>query len=214
MHDVLHFNPNCVINSIMTFDAEIFVKISDIATVKAGFPFRGAIRDMAGGNVLAVQMKNVDPGMGIDWAGVTRTSLPGRRQPDWLETGDIIFAARGNRNYAVHVKDPPGQAVCSPHFFVIEMRKDIQVLPAFLSWQINQAPAQRYLEQAATGSYIPNIRRQVLEDLPISVPPLLQQEKILTLYNAAAQERSTLEGLIENRKIQLEAITRDILGQA
>lgn len=198
----------------MLFDAKVFVKISGIATVKAGFPFRGAIRNTAGGNVLAVQMKNVDPGRGIDWAGVTRTSLPGRRQPDWLETGDILFAARGNRNYAVHIENPPGETVCSPHFFVIELRKDIQMMPAFLAWQINQVPAQRYFEQEATGSHIPNIRRQVLEDLPVAMPPVEQQEKIVALYKTAAQERAVLEGLIENRKIQLEAIARDILGQA
>jgi|ERR1039458_238322 hypothetical protein len=185
-------------------------RILDIAALSAGFPFRGAVKPVRGGNALVVQMKNVDPQSGIDWTSVTRSNLPGKKEPDWLREGDIIFAARGSRNYAVVVEGAPANAVCSPHFFVLRVRNQSATLPAFLAWQINQGPAKKYFEQSATGSYILNIRRQVLEHLEVVIPERAQQEKVVALNRAAQTERAIMERLIANRKTQMEAIARGL----
>ncbi len=188
-------------------DAKIkSVRLGEVADVGAGFPFRGAITTAPEGNALVVQMKNVDTERGVDWASVPRTNLPGKKEPDWLREGDIIFAARGSKNYAALIFSAPGNAVCSPHFFVIRIRNETATLPAFIAWQINQAPARKYFEQSATGSYILNIRREVLEKLELTIPPRAQQEIIVALNQAVQSERKVLEGLIENRKSQMEAI--------
>lgn len=181
-------------------------RLGDIADIGAGFPFRGAVTATREGDALVVQMKNIDAEQGVDWSSVTRTNLPGKKEPDWLKDGDIIFAARGSKNYAALVVAAPRNAVCSPHFYVIRIRNEAETLPAFIAWQINQAPARKYFGQSATGSYILNIRRQVLEDLALAVPPRAQQEIIVALNHAAQSERKVLEGLIANRKSQMEAI--------
>ena len=186
-------------------------RLADIADIRPGYPFRGAIKDLADGDALAVQMKNADPVRGVDWPLVARTALTGKRDPDWLRSGDVLFAARGSRNYAVHIGVPPEKAVCSPHFFVLtSMSKN--VLPKYLAWQINQQAARQYFVQEATGGYIKNIRRMVLENLPVMVPALEEQERIVELFDAAKRERLVLEGLIENRKQQLDAVAHEILG--
>ncbi len=181
-------------------------KIIDIATINAGFPFRGVVEPVPGGSALVIQMKNVDAESGVDWASTTRTNLPGKKEPDWLREDDIIFAARGSKNYAALIDRVPENAVCSPHFFVLRVRDDAMTLPAFLAWQINQVPARKYFEQSATGSYILNIRRQVLENLEIVVPDKVRQGIIVALNQAARSERNILERLIANRKTQMEAI--------
>jgi hypothetical protein len=185
-------------------------RIADIAAISAGFPFRGAVKAMRGGNALVVQMKNVDPQKGIDWACVSRSKLPGKKEPDWLREGDILFAARGSRNYAVVVENLPANSVCSPHFFVLRVRDQSTILPAFVAWQINQAPARRYFEQSATGSYILNIRRPVLEQLEIVIPDITQQQQVVALTRAAQEERAIMERLTANRKTQMEAIARGL----
>ena len=91
-------------------------KLKDVAMARLGYPFRGAVEEVRNGEVAVVQIKNADPERGIDWDDLVRTSLPGRKQPDWLQTGDVLFTARGNRNVAVHVDQTPGQAVCAPPF--------------------------------------------------------------------------------------------------
>ena len=84
-------------NVVKTLDA--------LATISAGHPIRDAVRDMPGGEVAVVQIKNVDAETGVNWPGVARTHVTGRREPDWLRTGDVLFSARGQRNVAVCV-DP------------------------------------------------------------------------------------------------------------
>jgi len=185
-------------------------RIAEIAAINAGFPFRGAVKPARGGNALVVQMKNVDPQYGIAWTSVSRSKLPGKKEPDWLHDGDILFAARGSRNYAVVAENVPANAVCSPHFFVLRVLNQAAILPAFIAWQINQAPARKYFEQSATGSYILNIRRQVLEQLEVVIPEVTQQKQVVALTRAAQEERAIMERLIANRKTQMEAIARGL----
>jgi len=180
--------------------------LRDVATISAGYPIRDAIRDVPGGDVAVVQIKNVRSETGVDWLAVARTKLTGRREPDWLRPGDVLFSARGGRNIAVCVQQPPAQAVCSPHFFLIRVKQNKAALPEFLAWQMNQPNAQQYFAQSATGSYIKSIRRQVLEDLKIQIPSLDRQRLLVRLAEAAQREKEILERLIEIRRQELEVI--------
>ena len=129
------------------FDARK-VSVAEAVSLQAGYPFRGAIEEAPGGDALVVQMKDVDPEAGINWRGAIRTSLGGRKHPNWLCAGDVLFVAKGARFYAVCVDEPPGRAVCAPAFFHLRLKEPASVDPAFLAWQINQPPFQRQLQQA------------------------------------------------------------------
>ena len=142
-----------------------------------------------------------------------RTELPGRKAPDWLQPGDVLFVSRGTRFYAVCVDEPPGPAVCSPHFFHLRVKPSSGMLPAFLAWQINQPPFQRQLWQAAEGSSQLSIRRPVLEALSIGVPGLPDQQRIVALAELARQERQVLHQLIRNREHQLEALAEKLASK-
>ena len=196
----------------MSIDARSLI-VSSLADVRAGYPFRGAIGDVRGGSVGVVQMKDVDPAGGVDWARVIKTDLAGRGTPNWLEPEDLLFVSRGNRFFAVCLDKPPLPAICSPHFFHLRVRSAAQVLPRFLAWQINQPPLQRKLQAAAEGSSQLSIRRAELEALPISLPTLEDQERIVRLAHTASRERSLLQALIRNREQHLEAIAV-LLSQA
>lgn len=186
------------------------VPLADLARVNAGFPFRGAVDLLAPGEVAVIQMRNVE-GEAIDWPSLARVTLPTKRAPDFLAVGDVIFTTRGRRNFALALEDIPGSAVCSPHFFVLQSREPQKLLPAFLAWQINQKPAQEYLQQAATGSHILNITRAAIECLPIAMPPVDVQRAILELAGAARRERDLVNALIDNRQRQLDAVAAQIL---
>lgn len=198
---------------IMRDDA-ISLELGSAVKIRSGYPFRGSIDEAADGDTLAVQMKDVDSERGVSWAGVIRTSIAGRKQPDWLKAGDVLFVSKGTRFYAVCVDQPPGPAVCSPHFFHLQVAPQASLLPAFLAWQINQPPFQRQLNQAAEGSSQLSIRRPVLESLTLSVPPLADQHRIVALAELARQERRALHQLIFNREQQLQALAEDLAQSA
>lgn len=185
-----------------------------VVDLKSGHPFRGSIEESADGEALAIQMKDVDPERGVDWAGAARTSLVGRKQPDWLQAGDVLFVCKGARFYATCIDEPPSLAVCSPHFFLLQVARHAPLLPAFLAWQINQPPFQRQLQQAAEGSSQLSIRRPVLESLTLSVPSLPHQQRIVALAELARQERRALHRLIHTREQQLHSLAEDLAQSA
>lgn len=193
----------------MNIDAISF-ELGSVVKVRSGYPFRGSIDEFVDGDSLAVQMKDVDSERGVNWAGVIRTSIGGRKQPDWLKAGDVLFVPKGARFYAVCVDEPPSPAVCSPHFFHLQVVSHAHLLPAYLAWQINQPPFQRQLQQAAEGSSQLSIRRPVLESLSLSVPSLVDQHRIVALAELARQERRALHQLILNREQQLQALAEDL----
>lgn len=188
--------------------------VAELAHVQAGYPFRGVIETSPDGDALVVQLKDVGAGQGVDWSGVSRTVLAGRKQPAWLQAGDILFAARGAHFHAVCLNDPPAPAVCSPHFYHLRVKHPAAADPAFLAWQINQPPFQRQLQQAAEGSSQLSIRRPVLESQTLSLPALADQRRIVALADLARRERRDLQQLIANRERQLHALAENLFQSA
>ncbi len=182
--------------------------LKTLVDVRAGHPFRGSVPTADDGNARVIQMRDVSPDGHIAWAQLPRTGLP--PTADWLHDGDVLFAARGGRNYAVCLSGVPPQTVCSQYFFVLRCKAP-SVLPDYLAWTINRAPCQRYLASNAEGTDQLSIRRGVLEDMPIALPSLEQQHQLVALASAARQERRCLEALIQNREQQLDAIAHDLL---
>ncbi|WP_425907505.1 restriction endonuclease subunit S [Nitrobacter sp. TKz-YC02] len=150
-------------------------------------------------------MRNVDPEFGVAWDAVSRIELPPARRVVPLDEGDVIFSTRGIRTYAVALDPPPFPTVCSPHFFVLRPCGS-KLDPRFLAWQINQAPAQEYLQREATGSHILNIRREVIERLEIVIPSRARQAAIVAFAETVAREKRLLARLIENRQQQMNAL--------
>lgn len=203
--------PVSSIKCIMANDA-IHKSMGELAEVRPGHPFRGAIVEVPDGDVRVVQIGDLARDGLHSRGDLTRTTVEGRKAPDWLRDQDVLLVARGAHSYAVCLSDPPPRTVCSPHLYVIRVKRTDRLLPAFLAWQLNQVPAQRLLRQSAEGSHQLSIRRTVLEDLPISLLPLEQQQRVIDMDTTARQERQLLTQLIENREAQLAAIAERLLG--
>lgn len=191
-----------------------FASVADLATVRTGYPFRGPIAEVHSGGVLVAQMKDVDPSAGMQWEAVVRTELTGRKEPDWLQAGDILFVPRGQRFFASSIGPPPGLAVCGPHLVLLRLRPGARVTSDFLAWQINQPPVQKQLRVAAEGTNQLSVRISEIEGLRLAVPAIEQQLRIVGLADAAVRERRLLTQLIANREQQLAAIAADLAKAA
>lgn len=194
-------------------DAYDSTRLVEVASISAGYPFRGKIEKLPDGEVAVIQMRNAKPESGIDWDALTRVELPRFSEKAFLQPGDIILSTRGGRNYAYCIGRKRGQLVCSPHFFVIRLMRD-SVLPEFLAWQMNQTPAQNYFAAGATGTHILNLKRAVVEQLPIKLPSYARQSSIIELAKTIRAERDIFHQLIENRTNEMNAIVHDIFGNA
>lgn len=186
------------------------MKLSNAAEILSGYPFRGAILEDKRGNARVVQMKDTSASSGISWNGLTTTTLPGKKKPNWLSKGDILFAARGTHNYAVHIDRDYNNVVSAPHFYILRAKNEM-LLPEFLTWLINQKPVQNYFKSRSEGSRVGSIRRAILEKTEIVIPPIARQEKILKLHKTLQQEKQTYKMLIKNTDQLMGSIASEIM---
>ena len=134
-----------------------------------------------------------------------------------LRHGDVLFAAKGTKNFAAWYESlPTGPAgknqpsVASTSFFVIRLQENFsnKILPEFLVWLINHPIAQKFLKGKAIGTSIVSISKSVLEELEISVPDVQTQKAILKisqLHNTEKSLKHQIETLKE-KQIQQQII--------
>jgi restriction endonuclease S subunit len=182
------------------------MNLKTLAILMAGHPLRGSIDDTPGGEVTVVQMKDVDPEGGIRKDRFYLINLTGRKKPDYLHQGDILFVGRGYRIFAVLVDEDLTQTVASPHFFILRIKPENPIRPDYLVWYINHTRAQRYFSKHVAGTALPHINRQALEDLPVILPPLQVQERIVNAHRCRLKEKVLLETLIEKKKHFLDKL--------
>jgi restriction endonuclease S subunit len=125
-----------------------------------------------------------------------------------LKHGDVLFAAKGSKNFAAlyESKNPP--AVASTSFFVIRV-EDIyrsKVLPEFLVWLMNNPDMQRFLKGKAIGTSIVSISKAVLEAMEVFIPDIAIQQKILRIAELRSREKQLNQQLdeLKEQRIQLK----------
>ena len=190
-----------------------FTTLASVCEILPGYPFRGKVPEVDASDIRVVQLKDVSVEQGISWSTCQQTTLTGKKAPDWLRPGDVLFVAKGNRNYAVAVEDTPSQpAVAAPLFYLL--RCHAALLPEYLAWWLNQEPCQRYFEQNAEGTQAKSIRRSVLAEAPLALPPLSRQAALAALQQNLRQQQQTLQHLISNGVQLQRRLANDLLSAA
>lgn len=200
----------------MLSNAVVTHTLSQLADIEPGYPFRGKLPLSDDGDAFAVQFRHIVTGEPLDepeGEGLDRVNLPGRRQPTYLQPGDVLFTAKGPRHDAALIGRVPPNTVCTPNFYHVRLKPGIDAItPAFLAWQLNHRAAQRYFAMCSEGSVAPSIRKSQLAQVPIYLPPLEKQHVMVALAQAATEERRLLTRLIDNRQRMLEAAGQQLLG--
>lgn len=125
-----------------------------------------------------------------------------------LKPGDVLFAAKGNKNFAAVFEDQYPASVASTSFFVIRLQDDT-VLSEYLVWHMNSPATQSFLKSTALGSSIASISKAVLEKLEICVPDLQTQKIILEINGLRSKEKQirqkieSLQEIIIQQKINI-----------
>lgn len=117
-----------------------------------------------------------------------------------LRPGDILFAAKGTKNFAAVYEFHNIPAVASTSFFVLRITEK-KVLPEYLAWFLNTQATQTMLKGQAIGTSIPSISKQVLEDMEITLPSIERQKTILQITKLRNKEKALkqeIETLREN----------------
>jgi len=195
------------------------IYLSKMVDMFPGYPFRSAIANENDGNTFVIQLKHVTSNNSLNFAPkeseLLKTSLKGRKDPDYLQEGDILFTAKDVSNFATSIQSVPLNTVCAPHFFHLRLNKygQSKVLPEFLTWQINSSKAQKYFLRIAQGSVssAKSVSKETLSKLKISVPPLVEQKKFVSLLKAQQKQKQVYMKMIENGDQMLNAAGQKLI---
>jgi len=175
--------------------------LSKIAKIQSGYISRGKIEPREDGSHFLLQARDVDAELLTYKADNLVRFSPDLSRKDWvLKPDNVLFMARGTRNYSVLIDNIPERALAAACFFIVQVSSD-QVLPYYLYWYLNQAPVAHYLDRhSGRGVHMPVVRRSVLESIDIPIPSLEVQSKIAKLDVLLQKELELIDKLAEKRK--------------
>lgn len=173
------------------------MRLRDVGTVHSGYTMRGRLEPVTQGGVLVIQPSDLDENGTIDVSGLIRVDAPSGRSE--VGNGDILFRSRGNRTFAYAVPgDLTEPAIAVMPLFIIRPYGD-RVDSDYLAWVLNQSQAQTHFRLSSQGQSIQMVSKRVLEDAPITLPPLNQQQQIAVTAGLANRQLLLERRLVERR---------------
>lgn len=176
-------------------------QLGQIAGIRSGHTLRGAITPDPEGDVRLLQIKDLDQDWQFNHKVLPTVVWEQRIAPPFLEQGEIVVAARGNRNLAVvyHGQVP---VVPTSQFLIISLkRKESEIAPEYVCWLLNHPTIQQWFHRSGTNIQL--ITKSALLDVAIPVPPIETQLQLIELQRIWQREDSLINKLQENRH-QLE----------
>ena len=159
-------------------------RVKNITNIQTGL-FAKHIGD---GDVIYFQAKHFDEHGQISELLHPELNINDISNKHLLQHGDILFSAKGTKNFASVYNGDLGLAVASTSFFVIRLTTS-SIIPEYLAWYINTPKVLADLKSKAIGSSIPSISKQVLENLDIIFPDIAKQNLILKLNELRLKEK-------------------------
>ena len=182
------------------------VKLSEIADVRVGFQARNRIEEDVNGKFSLIRPQDFtvkgeligNPGLRFSPAIDPARYL--------IEDGDILVIARGHHHAAHLIEVPLENAVTANTFYIVRVKDQRNIIPAYLLWWINQTRVQAYFHQQQGKSTIPFISKSILLDCVVQIPALETQEKIANMINLWKREQRLTTQLIEKKNALVQTI--------
>ena len=190
----------------INFESKLKTPLKQIATIQTGT----FAKTVSQGEIVYLQAKHFNEYGQLNSVLQPDLKANNSTQKHLLKDGDVLFAAKGTKNFAAWYESQNQPAVASTTFFVIHLQEDFinKILPEFLVWFINHPSSQKFLKERAIGTSIVSISKSVLEELEISIPDLQTQKVILEITQLRNKEkllRNKIEDLRE-KQIQQQII--------
>ncbi|MGI8495056.1 MAG: restriction endonuclease subunit S, partial [Pyrinomonadaceae bacterium] len=114
--------------------------LKNIATIKAGYSFRGSIPANENGNCRIIQIKDIDYDAFISGNGLVKAEIDSIKPEYLADEGDVLFTSRGANRRAGVVGAQSANAVFVSQLYALKIKTG-DISPEYLAWYINQPPA-------------------------------------------------------------------------
>ena len=187
--------------------------LGEVCDIKGRIGFRGYTREdqvEKGEGVISLSPGNIENGQMI-YNGCTYISWEKYEESPEIKTfiGDILFCKTGSTVGKVAiVKELPCEATINPQLVVL---KNITIESKFLSYILGTSKIQSIVKRLAGVGSVPNISQEKLSNLEIQIPPLEEQQRIVSILDTFEASIQNLETQLSQREKQYEYYRNKLL---
>jgi type I restriction enzyme S subunit len=128
-----------------------------------------------------------------------------------LRTGDIVMARRGEMGRCAIVTNSEAGWLCGTGSLVLRMPRSLHA--RYLAMVIGAPMARRYLGGASVGTTMQNLNQSILLRMPVGVPPLAEQKRIIAKVDELMALCDRLEAQQKERETRHDALARASLSR-
>jgi restriction endonuclease S subunit len=189
--------------------------LENISEIQMGYQARGKVDENLDGNYTIVRPQDFND-MGELMLDQAMPFFPSDTDPSnyLISGGDILIQVRGQNHNAFLIHKPLESTVASNSFYIIRIKDRDRLLPAYLTWWINQRTVQIYFEKEQGLSTIPFISKSSLSKTPILIPPLNIQQKISDIESLWRQEQNLLQRFTQVKDNLIQAVAHKAIEQS
>lgn len=180
--------------------------LKEIADIRTGYSFRTKLEPDVKGNILVVQLRELSEKNKIDISTAEKINMHDISDNYLLRKDDLVFRSRGMDSTAAIMDISSDNIILSAPFQRIRLRDRAVIIPEYLLWYINSKEAQTYFAINKTGTSVVMISTAVLMDLPVVIPSLEIQKKIVAINFLSEREIEIQEELIRKKKLLTETL--------
>ncbi|MUI55161.1 restriction endonuclease subunit S [Aliivibrio fischeri] len=186
-------------------------KFKQLATRYVPYSFRSRIEATTNG-VRVIQPKDIKDEQ-IQWESVITTELSSKKEPEYLQDGDLLILSKGLKQQAIVFKSDDSQqkTICSNMYHHYRVNRD-DVNPHYLAFFLNHnSRIKNQIEVGAKASIgVKVYSRETIEDLQIPIPSKKEQDTIVALHDNIKQQQQHYQELMDSNQAMLSSIASQL----
>jgi len=188
-------------------------KLGAISTISYGFT-ESASHDVVGPHFLRITDIQDD---GVNWSTVPYCKIAVENLSKYrLAHGDIVFARTGATTGKGFLVQSPPESVCASYLIRLRLT-DSQVMPEFVSLFFQTAEYWKAVREGSSGSAQGGFNASKLADLTIQIPPISEQQRLVSTLNEAfdsiATARANAEKNLQNARAIYESHLQSVFKE-
>ena len=185
--------------------------LSSISTIKVG-PFGSLIhkKDYVSGGIPLVNPVQMNNGYIVRDDSFSVSEETAKLLESYtLYTGDVVFARRGEIGRCAIVTENESNFICGTGSLIVRF-KDI-INSKFMLFMFNTPYCKTYLLKSAVGGSMLNINCDIVGKMQIPVPPLSEQQRIVSILDTFEASIQNLEAQLSQRENQYDYYRNKLL---
>lgn len=182
-------------------------KLGEVANIQTG-PFGSQLHqsDYVEDGVPCIMPTNIGKNLDIVPDGIAhiREEDAQRLSRHLVSTGDIIYARRGDIEKCAYIQDESDGWFCGTGCLRIRINEGTD--PHFIAYQLSTKEAKSWIVGNAVGTTMLNLNSSILNDLPIFLPTITEQRRIVSILKSLDDKIEINRRINDNLEQQAQAL--------